>query len=257
MITPHDMTIYNKYISAGEERYQRTQIPGVKWESTKAVSGTGAGKLASNVATVYIPLERDANYLNPKAWQALTTKTGKWTLQDGDVIVKGLITDEITTSMAGVNLISNGDFSTSDDWILDIGWAISGGKAVATNTIGYQVIQSDPDPLTPGTIYSVTFTCTVVSGSVFIASGITEGTFRTASGTYTENLTANVDGEFKVVGGIFTGTVDNISAVMSVPTPAFTMSQLFAKYDNILVISSVDKMDAGSANIQHWQVGAK
>ena len=29
------------------------------------------------------------------AWQALTTKTGKWTLQDGDFMVKGLVTDEI------------------------------------------------------------------------------------------------------------------------------------------------------------------
>ena len=135
MRTNADMTIYNKYLSSGADKWQRTQIENVKFEGTKASSGLSSGRLASNVATIYIPKDRGDNYTAPKAWQALVTKTGKWTLQDGDVIVKGLVTDEIGTG--------------------------------------------------------------------------------------------------------------------------FTMTQLFAKYDNVLTITSVDTMDAGSASIQHWQIGAK
>jgi hypothetical protein len=135
MLVNASMTIYNKYFLAGVEKYQRTQIVDVKWENTKAVMGTSSGKLASNVATIYVPLQRGANHLDPKAWQALVTKTGKWTLCEGDVIVKGLVSDEIGTG--------------------------------------------------------------------------------------------------------------------------FTTSQLFAKYDNVLTISSVDTMDAGSLSLQHWQIGAK
>lgn len=37
---------------------------------------------------------------------------------------------------------------------------------------------------------------------------------------------------------------------------AFRMSDLKAKYDNVLVITSVDTMDGGSPAMQHWQIGA-
>ena len=37
----------------------------------------------------------------------------------------------------------------------------------------------------------------------------------------------------------------------------FTITDLKAKYDDVLIISSVDPMDEGSLALQHWQVGAK
>jgi hypothetical protein len=96
MITPHDMTVYNAYVVAGSTVYQRTQVQGVKWENRKASNVIRSGLLAADSVVVYVPFERGANYLKPKAWQALTTKTGKWTLKEGDYIVKGLVTDEIS-----------------------------------------------------------------------------------------------------------------------------------------------------------------
>lgn len=97
MIPNGHITIYNRYFVSRVETYQRTVIKNVVWEATKAVSGRSTGVLASNVATVFIPMQRGTDYLKPKAWQALVTKTGKWTLQEGDVIVRGEITDDITT----------------------------------------------------------------------------------------------------------------------------------------------------------------
>ena len=84
-----------------------------------------------------------ANYVKPKAWLALVSKTGKWTLAEGDMIVKGTVTDEIHP------------------------------------------------------------------------------------------------------------------AVVSPPSAAFTVSNLKAKYDDVLAITSVDTFDMGSMALRHWEVGAK
>lgn len=101
MKTNADLTIYNKYTdpTTRTEKYQRTQVRRVAWENSKAsnVLQTG-GQIAADQATLYIPFQRGANYLKPKAWQALTTKTGKWTIQEGDLIVKGLVSDTISSS---------------------------------------------------------------------------------------------------------------------------------------------------------------
>ena len=95
MIPNSHITIYNKYTdNTRKEKYQRTVIRDVVWQATKARSGQSTGLLASNVATIFIPFARGANYLRSKAW--LADKTGHWTLQEGDVIVRGEATDEIT-----------------------------------------------------------------------------------------------------------------------------------------------------------------
>lgn len=95
MIPNGHITIYNRYFDNRAEKYQRTVIRDVVWQATKAVSGRSTGVLASNVATVFIPMARGTDYLKPKAWQL--ARSGKWTLQEGDVIVRGEATDNITT----------------------------------------------------------------------------------------------------------------------------------------------------------------
>jgi hypothetical protein len=98
--TNSDCTVYNKYINAATrtEQWQRTQIAGVAWENRKAANVLASGgNIQVDQATVYIPFARGTNYLAPRAWQALVSKTGKWTLQEGDVIVRGLVTDEISS----------------------------------------------------------------------------------------------------------------------------------------------------------------
>jgi hypothetical protein len=144
------LTIYNKYIVAAtrSEAYQRTVIPACAWENRKAsnVRATG-GQLAADQARIFILKSLGEDYLGPAAWQALSTKTGKWTLQKGDIVAKGTVTDELTDAVE--------------------------------------------DPQT------------------------------------------------------------------HVVTPAFTVSSLKAKYDDVLVITSVDTMDEGSLSLQHWQIGAQ
>lgn len=98
MRTNGPITVYNKYLSAGAAAYQRTVVPDVAFEHRKAANRLASGgDIAANTARVFIPFERDANYLKPRAWQALVSKTGKWTLQEGDVVVQGEVADEITS----------------------------------------------------------------------------------------------------------------------------------------------------------------
>ncbi|RPJ29449.1 MAG: hypothetical protein EHM33_00960 [Chloroflexi bacterium] len=101
MRTNTGITVYNRYASSGSEAYQRTQIPAVEWENRKASNVIASGgNMAADSAVVYIPFTCDGseNYTKPKAWQALSSKTGKWTLQNGDYVVKGLVTDTISAS---------------------------------------------------------------------------------------------------------------------------------------------------------------
>lgn len=94
MRTNADITIFNKYRVANVDTWQQVQIEGVEWEQRHARSQFDSADLA----TVFIPIARGDDYLSPRAWQALADKTGKWTLQVGDVIVKGLIIYNLSTS---------------------------------------------------------------------------------------------------------------------------------------------------------------
>ena len=97
------LTVYNAYTDATTRStvYQRTQIKNAQstncanWNDTKGANVSKIGLQDADQALITLPMEVDTNYLTPHAWQALVSKTGKWTLQVGDYIVKGLISDEI------------------------------------------------------------------------------------------------------------------------------------------------------------------
>lgn len=88
MRTNSDVTIFNRYRVSNVDTWKRKQICDVAWEQRHARSQFDS----ADFATVFIPMARGADYLNPRLWQALPNKATNWTLQVGDVIVKGLIT---------------------------------------------------------------------------------------------------------------------------------------------------------------------
>ena len=100
MLTNVDCTVYNKYLVGRVDTYQRVQISDVHWEQRHAVRGD---LNSPDVALVFIPFARGDNYLAPRIWQ-MSSKAGSWTLQIGDVIVKGLVSDEL---VAGTFTLSN------------------------------------------------------------------------------------------------------------------------------------------------------
>ena len=93
MIPNAHLTIYNKYIDNRAEKWQRSEILDCVWQGVKAISRFKE-QVPANTILILIPYASGNGYLEPKAWQ--DSKTNYWTLQEGDVIVRGLVTDEIT-----------------------------------------------------------------------------------------------------------------------------------------------------------------
>lgn len=97
MKTNSSMTIYNKYFNpiTRADSWQRHVIYEVFWDSTSGITQY-KGLIPNDKVTIYIPF--NSNYMNffidPKTFQI--NHTGYWTIQNGDIIVKGIINDEIT-----------------------------------------------------------------------------------------------------------------------------------------------------------------
>lgn len=97
-----DITIYNKYydIKNDIERYQRTIIEGVDWQSTKNVkiNNSTTDKGLNRDYSILIFLDKLDNYIGPKKFNKLSDKERMeyFTLKPGDYIVKGVIDFEVT-----------------------------------------------------------------------------------------------------------------------------------------------------------------
>lgn len=100
MITNTPMTVYNKYVDNRAEKYQRTVLSAVLWDSSAATIKRRSADMQNNKAVIALPHYIGAAYLKAKAWLALANKTAFWTLQAGDVVVRGTVTDEITNGFA-------------------------------------------------------------------------------------------------------------------------------------------------------------
>lgn len=122
-------TIYNKYIdSEGVEKWQRTELTGIFWDSVTGTNYTKTGLDKADQVQIMIPhkVTVSRSYAARKAWQAMEIKTGYWTLQEGDTIVKGSIEYVILTSSKElaqfddcfrITKVDNKDFgSPMDHW---------------------------------------------------------------------------------------------------------------------------------------------
>ena len=90
------ITVFNARVDPeeGGNVYVPTTITGASWYATDAttVDSTKGGLVAANKVTVRIP--EDANtggkaYADPLTYASASSVEGLWTLQNGDIIVKG------------------------------------------------------------------------------------------------------------------------------------------------------------------------
>lgn len=91
-----DITIYNSYLDTTTKlnKYHRTVIEGVNWNSTRnSTISNGSVTVAFNTTIV---LDKLSNYKTPLEFNKLANKTGYFTFNTSDRIVKGNITLAIT-----------------------------------------------------------------------------------------------------------------------------------------------------------------
>ncbi len=114
-------------------------------------------------------------------------------------------------SATSAKLVQNGTFATDVSWTKGVGWTISGGAAHATAAADTTTL-SQAKVLVAGTPYPYTYTVSnYVAGGVRIKlTGGTPvvGTTRTANGTYTETLTADVGNNTLTFEAVGTTTLD-------------------------------------------------
>lgn len=95
-LTDETITVFNASIdsSTGGNSWGPTVIIGASWYMTDAttVDTSKGGLIAASKATIRIPEEADTggkDYSDPLTYAAAEDVTEMWTLQPGDIIVKG------------------------------------------------------------------------------------------------------------------------------------------------------------------------
>ncbi|WP_373899283.1 DUF6751 family protein [Haloimpatiens sp. FM7315] len=113
-----DITIYNKYYDFGTDtdKYQRTVIEGVNWQSKRNGTITDKGLLLADSTLIFI--DKLDNYISHKRFNKLSAaeRVNYFTLAPGDKIVKGEVDFEIT----GVKPYRIADLENEFDDVIDI-----------------------------------------------------------------------------------------------------------------------------------------
>lgn len=97
MKTNTSITIYNKYFNSitRSDSWKRHVIHNVFWDSSQNVN-VYKGLTKTDKGVIYIPF--NSNYMtyfvDPKTFQ--NDPNTYWTIQNGDIIVKGVIYDEVS-----------------------------------------------------------------------------------------------------------------------------------------------------------------
>lgn len=90
-----DITIFNKKFDKEKRTdvYKRTVLSKVHFEGIRA-SNIDKEIKANDSLCVIIPFSIDG-YVKPKEYQKMVDIHDRWTLQEGDIIVKGIVEDDI------------------------------------------------------------------------------------------------------------------------------------------------------------------
>lgn len=91
------ITVYNKYTNTETQEvgWKRTVLTNCFMTVARELTtiNKGASQAYRNIIVCRIP--KNSNYVDAYSWSTDVAQTSKFTLQDGDIIVKGKITDEI------------------------------------------------------------------------------------------------------------------------------------------------------------------
>ena len=113
MYTNDSITVFNRVVINGVNKYQVTIIKGVFIESSKGYVVDSVGNKASNIVDVRIPVNsiettNDRVYTEQKKFDQLIDKSGNWTLRDSDFFIRGEIeSDGNTTFNDMINTYDN------------------------------------------------------------------------------------------------------------------------------------------------------
>lgn len=107
MYSNADVTIYNKYTDRATrtDAYNRTVIKNVFFDEKKATNRLQSGLNDADQVLLLIPFDyaSQAKYVAPIEFRELENKENHFTLQNGDRIVKGDISYEVTSKISDLD----------------------------------------------------------------------------------------------------------------------------------------------------------
>lgn len=90
----HSFTIYNKYYDFDRDLdiYQKAEIHGVLWTSQEGYIRRNSLAVSGDKVVIYIPIisNSESTYVDPEGWSELESTAGKYTIDSGDIVVKGV-----------------------------------------------------------------------------------------------------------------------------------------------------------------------
>ncbi len=186
--------------------YHVTGTPSVNRE-TGAVTESGGSDFTSKGALKVRPSEDD--YAEMKEVSASEI----WLVQTSDITTAPTVDDYIT--LEGDTIVSNGGFASGTGWTPGIGWSIASGVATKAEGIAANLYQDCS--AVSGLVYQVIYTITAYTAGTLTADlGGTNGTGRTATGTYVEDIqcgTSNSRITFEADNS-FAGSIDNVFVIL-------------------------------------------
>lgn len=89
------VTVYNKHTVGPDVKWKRTILPIVSWYGGQGISVSGTDLIASDHYVVRVR-EKDmpSSYLPELDFRAQPSPSG-WSFQDGDIVVRGEVPDEV------------------------------------------------------------------------------------------------------------------------------------------------------------------
>ncbi|NFM19219.1 hypothetical protein FDB88_18970 [Clostridium sporogenes] len=113
-----NITIYNRYFdfTSDTDKYQRTVIKGVNWQSKRNGTVSDKGLLLADSTLIFI--DKLDNYVSPKRFLKLSDpeRPNYFTFTPGDKIVKGEVDFEVT----GIKPYRLSDLENGFDDVIDI-----------------------------------------------------------------------------------------------------------------------------------------
>ena len=128
-------------------------------------------------------------------------------------------TIDSTGTVGSTNLITNGTFAADTNWTKQTGWTIAAGVADCDGTQSDTTLLFQDASLSPGCVYSVTFTISSYStGSLYARCGADGyGTKREANGCYIERI-PDIGSQYSRVffeaSSDFIGKIDTVTAYL-------------------------------------------
>ncbi len=158
---------------------------------------------------------------------------------------------------SGSELVTNGTFDTDSGWVKGTGWTTTGGVATRTTQSGSTACDQSLS-LIAGRQYRITYTLTRTAGTFrvrFAGTTNVDGADRTASGTYTDTLTAVTgNNQLRLVGadGAFAGTVDNVSVKELLPEVSEYISTPVVSNDGLTFTETTLDDFVGGENLRKY-----